>query len=109
MTKTSEIRKTASLLLLAVIAFVCFHDGGFALYALASDGVLCDVEASGDCESGDSHEKDSCRCPAHLMETIDEPGRTLSRLEELSATHTTALCATLSSRFLSPSDPPPKV
>lgn len=108
MTLIPNIKKVTSLLLLVLVAFICIHDGGFALIALMSEGSLSDLAAQNDCGGTACSEAESCQCPVHLLEKLDEMASVTCIAMLPPAKHVPVTHEVLASRVLSPSEPPPK-
>ena len=109
MTLIPNIKKATSLVLLVLVAFICIHDSGFTILALMSDGTLSDFAAQDDCNGSACNEADSCQCPVHLLEKLDEMTSVTSMAPLSLAKHVPNPHDVLASRTLSPSEPPPKV
>ena len=108
MTLTPNIKKATSLLLLVLVAFICIHDGGFALIASMSEGTLSDLAAQNDCGGTACNEAEACPCPVHLLEKLDEMTSVTCMAMLPPTKHTPVTHDVLASRILSPSEPPPK-
>lgn len=108
MSQTSKYLEATSLLLLVLIAFISFHDGGFALLASLNGGEITDFGDQQDCSGSACNEADACQCPVHLLEKLDDPTAPASLARVVSSSHFPVSHDILASRSLSPADPPPK-
>jgi len=109
MCPSPNTRNTTSLLLLLLIAFVSFHDGGFALLGLLDDGNLAYPGDQEECGGSACNEEETCQCPTHLLEKLDDPTAPASIARIPSSDHFSLLHDIPTSLALSPADPPPKV
>lgn len=95
------------MLLLSLVMFICVHDGVAVILAFAAHSQSAGQPFTSDC-NGPDEASETCDCPVHLLEKIDEPAATSCLKESLSSRHVGLDVATPFSCLFPPTDPPPK-